>query len=211
LAARVCAEARLVNAGQSCIAAKRFIVVESVRTEFEERLVAEFEAARVGDPLEESTTMGPLARADLRLELHAQVTRAIAGGAACLLGGRLPMGPGFYYPPTLLTDVGAGMEVFDTETFGPVASIVAARDETEAVDLANHSSFGLGAAVFTRDIERGLHLAARHLEAGNCFVNAPVRSDPRLPFGGIRDSGWGRELGEFGQRAYVNVKSVVAP
>lgn len=209
LAARVCAEARLVNSGQSCIAAKRFVVVESVQREFEDRLVAEFRKARVGDPHAEDTTVGPLARSDLRAEVHSQVARAVASGASCLLGGRIPNGSGWFFPPTILTDVTPGMAVFDEETFGPVAAITAARDEVEAIDLANQSSFGLGAAVFTRDVEHGLDLAVRRLEAGNCFVNAQVRSDPRLPFGGIRDSGWGRELGTIGLRAFVNIKSVV--
>jgi succinate-semialdehyde dehydrogenase/glutarate-semialdehyde dehydrogenase len=183
LAARICAEARLTNAGQSCIAAKRFIVVETVRQEFEERLVAEMATSRIGNPLEESTGMGPLARADLRAEVHSQVTRSTAAGATCLLGGRIPAGPGCFYPATVLTDVTPGMAAFDEEIFGPVAAIVSARDEVEAIDLANQTAYGLGAAVFTRDIDRGLRIAARELEAGNCFVNAQVRSDPRLPSG----------------------------
>lgn len=210
LAARVCAAARLVNSGQSCIAAKRFIVLESVRAEFQERLGAEFAAARMGNPLEESTTVGPLARADLRDEVHDQVCRTVAAGATCLLGGSVPPGPGFFYPPTLLTNVAPGMAAFEEETFGPVACVVSARSETEAIDLANQSSYGLGAAVFTRDVERGLRIATRELEAGNCFVNSQVRSDARMPFGGIRDSGWGRELGPLGLRAFVNVKAVLA-
>ncbi len=207
-AARICAQARLINGGQSCIAAKRFIVVESARNEFEELLLKEFAAVRLGDPLDPSTTLGPLARADLRTELHSQVTRAISAGASCLTGGRIPEGPGFFYPPTILTDVTPGMSVFEEETFGPVASVISATSENEAIDLANRSRFGLGAALFTSNSERGAEIAARRLEAGNCFVNSGVRSDPRLPFGGIRDSGWGRELGAFGLREFVNTKTV---
>ncbi len=211
LAARVCAEARLINSGQSCIAAKRFIVVESVRREFEERLATELATARLGDPRLDDTTLGPLARADLREELHHQVTRSLHQGATCLLGGKSPAGPGYFYPPTLLSDVTPGMAVFDEETFGPVAAVTTARDESEALDLANCSTFGLGAAIFTADVARGIDLATRRLEAGNCAINSAVRSDPRLPFGGIKDSGYGRELGTFGLREFVNVKTVCAP
>jgi succinate-semialdehyde dehydrogenase/glutarate-semialdehyde dehydrogenase len=208
LAARVSAQSRLLNSGQSCIAAKRFVVVESVRAEFEDRLAAELAAAVVGDPRDPATTVGPLARTDLRDDLHAQVTRTIDAGAACVLGGHLPSGPGAFYPPTLLTGVRPGMPAFDEETFGPVAAVTVARDETEAIELANRSSFGLGAAVFTQDLERGEALATHALEAGNCFVNTLVRSDPRLPFGGIRDSGYGRELAAFGIREFANIKTV---
>lgn len=207
-AARACAQARLLNSGQSCIAAKRFIAVESIRAEFEEQLAAELASAVVGDPRDPATTLGPLARADLREELQSQVTRSVAAGAECRLGGRPLPGTGAFYPPTLLGGVRPGMAAFDEETFGPVAAVTSARDETEAVELANRSSFGLGAALFTRDLERGEALAARALEAGNCFVNAAVRSDPRLPFGGIRDSGYGRELAAFGLREFVNLKTV---
>lgn len=207
-AARACAQARLINGGQSCIAAKRFIVIESVRRDFQDLLLAEFAAVRSGDPLDESTTLGPMARGDLRAELHSQVSQTIAAGATCLTGGGLPEGPGFFYPPTILSNVVPGMPAFDEETFGPVASIVSAQTQSEAVELANRSRFGLGAAVFTSDAEHGAEIAARHLEAGNCFVNCGVRSDPRLPFGGIRESGWGRELGAFGLREFVNIKTV---
>lgn len=211
MAAQACAEARLVNGGQSCIAAKRFIVLESVRPAFEEYLAEAFAAVRSGDPLDEATTLGPLARSDLRAELHSQVTRSIGAGATCLAGGRLPSGPGWYYPPTLLTDVVPGMPVFDEETFGPVAAIVSAHTESEAIELANRSSYGLGAAIFSSDTDRAMEIATHRLEAGCCFVNGAVRSDPRLPFGGIKDSGWGRELGAFGMLEFVNVKTIAAP
>ena len=208
LAARTCAASRLINAGQSCIAAKRFVVLEPVRAEFTERFVAAMLARTLGDPRTE-VDLGPLARADLRDALHAQVRRSLERGARLLLGGELPRGPGFFYPPTVLTDVAPGQPAYEEELFGPVAAILAARDEAHAVRLANDTSFGLGAAVFTRDVERGLRLAREELHAGSVFVNDFVRSDPRLPFGGIRDSGFGRELASFGLREFVNVKTIV--
>ena len=208
LAAETCVASRLLNSGQRCIAAKRFIVVDAVRTRLEELFVAKMKARRMGDPMDEGTDIGPLARHDLRDALHRQVTRSVAGGARVLLGATVPPGPGAYYPATVLTDVGKGMPAFDEELFGPVAAIVAVPDEAAAVRAANDSAYGLGAAVFTRDGARGERLAAGALEAGSCFVNALVKSDPRLPFGGIKDSGYGRELSSFGIREFVNVKTV---
>jgi succinate-semialdehyde dehydrogenase/glutarate-semialdehyde dehydrogenase len=207
-AAATCVKSRLINAGQSCIAAKRFIVVEPLRAEFERRFVEGMKAAIVGDPMEPRTTVGPLARHDLRDDLHAQVQRSIEKGARCLLGGEVPDGPGAYYPPTVLTDVKPGMPAYDEELFGPVAAIIAVRDEAEAIRVANDTNFGLGAAIFTRDLARGERIAAQDIEAGSCFVNTFVRSDPRLPFGGVKESGYGRELSHFGIREFVNIKTV---
>lgn len=207
-AAEICAASRLINSGQSCIAAKRFIVIESVRQAFEERLVAAMAKARMGDPRLEETTVGPQARGDLRAEVHRQTRESIAQGARVLLGAELPEGPGFFYPPSVLTDVRPGMPAFDEEVFGPVAAITSARDEDEAIELANRSVYGLGGAVFTRDLERGREIAEKHLHAGACFVNALVRSDPRLPFGGVGDSGYGRELARNGILEFVNIKTV---
>jgi succinate-semialdehyde dehydrogenase/glutarate-semialdehyde dehydrogenase len=207
-AAEACAAARLVNGGQSCIAAKRFVVVEAVLERFTELLVERVRSRRMGDPLEEGVDVGPQARRDLRDELHAQVEASVAGGARPLLGCQVPEGPGAFYPPSVLAGVRPGMRAFDEELFGPVAAVVPARDEADAIRLANHTVFGLGAAVFTRDRERGERIARHELAAGSCFVNAFVRSDPRLPFGGIRESGYGRELGVFGIREFVNVKTV---
>ena len=207
-AASTCATARLINSGQSCIAAKRFIVVDAVREAFEEKFLAAMSAAKMGDPMEEDTLVGPQARNDLREELHDQVIRSVAAGARCILGGEIPAGPGAYYPPTILTDVVPGMPAYEEELFGPVASVIPVKDEAEAIRVANDTVFGLGAAVFTRDIEKGTRIAAEELEAGACFVNAFVRSDPRLPFGGVKESGYGRELSPFGILEFVNIKTV---
>ena len=206
-AAVICASSRLINNGQSCIAAKRFIVVESVRARFEELFVGHLAKQVMGDPLVERTTLGPLARVALRDELHQQVTESVRLGARLLCGGAIPDGPGAFYPPTALADVKKGMPVYDQETFGPVAAIIGAEDEAQAIAVANDTVFGLGAAVFTRDLARGERIAAQ-LEAGCCFVNDFVRSDPRLPFGGVKESGYGRELSSFGLREFVNIKTV---
>jgi succinate-semialdehyde dehydrogenase/glutarate-semialdehyde dehydrogenase len=208
VAAEICTRGRLVNSGQSCIAAKRFIVVGSVRERFERSFVERMAAKRMGDPLREDVDIGPQARKDLRDALHGQVQRSIAKGARCLLGGSVPDGPGAFYPPTVLTDVGKGMPAFDEELFGPVAAIIAARDERHAIDLANDSSFGLGGAVITRDRVRGERIAADEMESGCVFVNDNVKSDVRLPFGGVKESGYGRELSGYGIREFVNIKTV---
>jgi succinate-semialdehyde dehydrogenase/glutarate-semialdehyde dehydrogenase len=208
LAAKVCTKGRLVNGGQSCIAAKRFIVVEKVRSEFEQRFVQQMTAIRQGDPLSMDTEIGPLARHDLRDALHGQVVRSIQRGARRLLGGEIPAGPGAYYPPTVLTDVAKGMPAYDEELFGPVAAVVPVRDEAQAIAVANDSVFGLGAAVMTRDLARGERVAAELIEAGCVFINEAVRSDPRLPFGGVKDSGYGRELSSYGIKEFVNIKTV---
>ena len=203
-----CVTSRLINNGQSCVAAKRFIVVEAIRDEFTERFVDLMKAKSVGDPMDESVDVGPMARTDLRDELHLQVGQSVAAGATVRSGGEVPDGPGAFYTPTVLTNVRPGQPARDDELFGPAAAIIGARDEADALRIANGSIFGLGAAVFTRDIERGERIARDELEAGVCFVNAFVKSDPRLPFGGVKASGYGRELANFGIREFVNIKTV---
>ena len=207
-AAEVCAFSRLLNSGQSCVCAKRFIVVRSVLKEFERAFVARMAARRTGDPADPATEVGPLARADLRDALHAQVRRSVERGARVLLGGGPLAGPGFFYAPTVLTGVRPGMPAFDEELFGPVAAIIAVRDAAEAVRMANRSAFGLGASVFTRSRVRARRIA-HELETGAVFINDFVRSMPELPFGGVKESGYGRELGQWGARAFVNVKTIV--
>jgi succinate-semialdehyde dehydrogenase/glutarate-semialdehyde dehydrogenase len=208
IAVKSCVASRLINAGQSCIAAKRFIVVESRRSEFTDRFVAAMQAKKMGDPANADTDLGPQARHDLRDELHEQVLSSIEKGAKLLLGGEIPNNAGAFYPPTVLTDVRSGMPAYDDELFGPVAAIISAVDEDDAIRIANDSVFGLGAAVFTQDLAKGERIAATQLEAGCCFVNTFVKSDQRLPFGGIKESGFGRELGHLGIREFVNVKTV---
>lgn len=202
LAAGVCATARLVNAGQSCVAAKRFIVVEKIRAVFEEKLAARMSAL--------APSLGPLARADLRADLHAQVRKSVRLGARLLLGGHLPpkKSPGFFYPATILSGVRPGMPACDEELFGPVAAVISARDEADALRIANDTPYGLGAAIFSRNTRRARELARRHLDAGMVFINSQVVSHSALPFGGTKDSGLGRELGEFGVRAFVNIKTL---
>ncbi|MFW6050974.1 MAG: NAD-dependent succinate-semialdehyde dehydrogenase [Myxococcota bacterium] len=207
-AVETCVASRMLNSGQSCIAAKRFVVVRSVHEEFQRRMVERMGRIVPGDPLDEDTTCGPQAREDLRDDLHRQVRESVEAGARLLLGGEVPDRPGAWYPPTVLGDVRPGMPAYEEELFGPVASILVAEDEDDAVRIANDSRYGLGAAIFTADRERGERIARDRLEAGNCFVNALVRSDPRLPFGGIKDSGYGRELGALGILEFVNTKTV---
>jgi succinate-semialdehyde dehydrogenase / glutarate-semialdehyde dehydrogenase len=206
-AVATCVASRLINSGQSCVAAKRFICTPQLRGDVERLFTELMSQKRVGDPLD-NPDVGPQARVDLRDELHRQVTTSIARGARALVGGTVPASAGAFYPPTVLTDVRKGMPAYDEELFGPVAAVIVARDEADALRVANDTTFGLGAAVFTRDLERGTRLAADELAAGNCFVNTFVRSDPRLPFGGIKQSGYGRELGVWGIREFVNVKTV---
>jgi succinate-semialdehyde dehydrogenase / glutarate-semialdehyde dehydrogenase len=208
-AAAVCAQSRLINSGQSCIAAKRFVVVEAVHDEFVELLDREMSNRTVGDPLAEVTDVGPQARHDLRDDLHRQVQASVEAGAHLVRGGLVPDGPGAFYPPTILTGVEPGMVAADEELFGPVAAVLRAGGTDEAVALANSTTFGLGAAVFTSDVALGEEIAAVRLEAGTCTVNTLVASDPRLPFGGIGESGYGRELGREGIREFTNVKTVV--
>lgn len=207
-AAELCTKSRLINSGQSCIAAKRFIVDAKVHDEFVELMKQEMEKISQGDPLKDGVDIGPMARSDLRDELHEQVARSVEKGANCILGGKIPEGPGAFYPPTILTNVRPGMPAYEEELFGPVASIIKVDSLKEAITIANSTSFGLGSGVFTKNLKEGERIATEELEAGSSFVNDFVKSDPRLPFGGIKESGFGRELSEFGIREFVNIKTV---
>jgi len=203
-----CMIGRFLNTGQSCIAAKRFIVIESILNEFRTKLLEAMKTQKWGDPFDEDVNIGPMVNILSRDEVHEQVTASIEKGADLLVGGIIPDVEGAFYPATLLDNVRPGMPAFDDEIFGPVASIISVNNEEEAIQLANQTSFGLGGAVFTKDIERGEKIAANDIEAGCCFVNDFVRSDPRLPFGGIKESGYGRELSEAGIREFTNMKTV---
>ena len=207
-AAQCIVTSRLNNVGQSCIAAKRIIVIESVREALTKAILTEMNRYTEGDPLEPQTTLGPIAREDLRTILHEQVCQSQELGVRVLTGGVMPHGPGFYYPKTLLTNVKPGTPAFDEELFGPVLSIISAKDEQEAIKLANQSNYGLGGAIFTQDLKRGEAIATHDIETGTCFINGFVSSDPRLPFGGIKQSGYGRELSREGQLEFVNMKTI---
>ncbi len=198
---------RFLNAGQSCIAAKRFICVEAIADRFVEAFTVAIEALRPGDPSDPATTLAPMARHDLRDELHRQVGDSIAAGAVARTGCRPLDGDGAYYAPSLLDRVVPGMPAFDEELFGPVAAVIRVADADAAVAVANASDYGLGGSVWTRDTDRGEALA-RRIESGAVFVNGLVKSDPRLPFGGVKASGYGRELSRLGLHEFLNIKTV---
>ena len=208
LAAHSIVTSRLNNSGQVCIAAKRVIAIKSIKEKLLKKIIHYMSLVKMGDPLDPKINLGPLAREDLREALHKQVEKSIKQGAKLLLGGIIPEGDGFYYPPTLLVDVNPGMPAFDEELFGPVIAVIDVDDERAAIDYANKTKYGLGAAVFTKDLKKGEHIATKEIEAGVCFVNSFVVSDPRLPFGGTKSSGYGRELSEEGILEFVNIKTV---
>lgn len=208
-AAQICITARLNNAGQSCIAAKRLIIVESVLESFQDCLLHYLQDYHFGDPLDSQTRLGPLSRSDLRINVHEQVQQSVQQGAKLLRGGFIPERTGFYYPPTVLSHVMPGMVAFDEEIFGPVFALISAKNEEEAISLANHTRFGLSASVFSKNIKKAEYIAQKKIQAGTCGVNSLIASDPRLPFGGIKHSGFGKELGIEGLLAFMNVKTVV--
>ena len=206
--AKIAATARMVNGGQSCIAGKRFIVVRAVLEQFERALTNAMRGYAIGDPAKEGAKLGPMQSIKARDDIHAQVNESVRKGARLLLGGTVSDRPGAWYPATVLTNVLPGQPAHDEEVFGPVAAIIAAEDEADAIRIANASEFGLGSGVLTGDLDRGRRIAAVELEAGMSFVNENVRSDPRMPFGGVKHSGYGRECSAFGIREFVNIKSV---
>jgi succinate-semialdehyde dehydrogenase/glutarate-semialdehyde dehydrogenase len=207
-ASDICVNSRLINGGQSCIAAKRFIVVEPIYNEFEELFIQKMKAKKMGDPFNPENDLGPQAKTNLRDKLHKQVIKSLETGAKVLLGGEIPKSKGAFYPPTLLSNVFPGMPAYEEEIFGPVAAFIKVKDDEEGIRTANKTSFGLGAAVFTNNSERGERIAKERLIAGCCFVNDFVKSDPRLPFGGVKESGFGRELSFIGIKEFVNIKTV---
>jgi len=207
-AAETCVNSRLINSGQSCIAAKRFIVIESVSEKFQSLVLDKLKKKKLGDPWDKDTDVGPMARIDLMANLHNQVQDSVDKGAKCLLGGEISEGKGAFYPITLLTNVKPGMPAYEEELFGPVAVIIDVKTKEEAIRIANDTAYGLGAAIFTNSDEQGEKIATDELDAGCCFVNDLVKSDPRLPFGGIKSSGFGRELGPYGIKEFVNIKTV---
>lgn len=208
IAVEIAVRGRLVNSGQSCIAAKRFVVVKPVYKEFERRFTEQMKKATYGDPMDEKSKIGPMARTDLRDQLHEQVKKSVAKGARILCGGFIPDGPGAYYPPTVLSKVKKGMPAYDEELFGPVAALIEAKNEKDAMRIANDTIYGLGGGIISKNRAKAEKLAANELQAGSCFVNDYVHSDPHLPFGGIKQSGYGRELGSFGIHEFVNIKTV---
>jgi len=199
--------ARILNAGQSCISAKRFIVVETALKRFEQDHTKQMQELKIGDPLAEDTQVGAMARMDLLEELNEQVQQSIKLGARLLCGGKKAERPGVFYLPTVLTDVKKGMPVYEQETFGPVSAIIPVKDASEAVEVANDSIFGLGGSIWSKDIKKAESIA-RQIETGSVFINSFTKSDPRLPFGGIKKSGYGRELSHYGIKEFVNIKTI---
>ncbi|WP_179019547.1 NAD-dependent succinate-semialdehyde dehydrogenase [Winogradskyella forsetii] len=209
LAVKTCVQGRIYNNGETCIAAKRFIVVEAIYDDFRDAFVKAMKDLKVGDPTEDATDMGPMARKDLREKLHKQVEKSISNGAKVLCGGEMPDGEGYYYPATVLESVSSGQPAYDDELFGPVAALIKAKDEDDAMRIANDSRFGLGGGIFSTDIERATKLAENHFDTGMVFINKFGLADPNMPFGGVKNSGFGREHGGFGMKEFVNAKSIM--
>ena len=207
-AVETCTQARLVNNGETCVAAKRFIVVDSVYDEFRKRIVEKFEGTKSGDPMDDSSDIGPLARKDLQEKLHEQVEDSVKKGATIAVGGELPEGKSSYYPATILENVEKGQPAYDDELFGPVASLIRAKDQDDAMRIANDSRYGLGGAIFSKDEEKAIRLASEQFDTGMVYINGYGLANPALPFGGVKNSGYGREHGGFGIKEFVNIKAV---
>lgn len=208
VAVETCTQARLVNNGETCVAAKRFIVVDSVYDEFRDRIVKKFETQKAGDPMDDSSDLGPLARKDLQEKLHEQVEESVSKGATIATGGQLPEGKGSFYPATILENVEKGQPAYDDELFGPVASLIRAKDQDDALRIANDSRYGLGGAIFSKDEEKAIRLAREEFDTGMVYINGYGLANPALPFGGVKNSGHGREHGGFGIKEFVNIKAV---
>ena len=208
LAVQTCTLARLINNGETCVAAKRFIVVDSLYDEFRKRIVEEFASKKAGDPMDDSSDLGPLARKDLQEKLHAQVEESVSKGATISVGGKLPEGKGSFYPATILENVEKGQPAYDDELFGPVASLIRAKDQDDALRIANDSRYGLGGAIFSKDEDKAIRLANEEFDTGMVYINGYGLANPALPFGGVKNSGHGREHGGFGIKEFVNIKGV---
>jgi len=208
-AVKMCVMGRVYNNGETCVAAKRFIVVDALYDAFKDAFVEAMKAVKTGDPFEEEFGLGPMAREDLRSDLHEQVEESVKKGAKILCGGEIPDGKGYYYPATVLGDVEPGQPAYDDELFGPVASLIHAKDQDDAMRIANDSRFGLGGAIFSKDVKKATELASKHFDTGMVFINGFGLATPNMPFGGVKDSGYGREHGGFGIREFVNAKAIV--
>ena len=208
LAAEVCAKARIYNNGQTCVAAKRFIVADSAYNAFKEKFVSLMESMELGDPTNSDTDLGPIARKDLREELHDKVTKSVENGAKILCGGEIPNTKGYFYPSTVLDNVKPGQPAYSDELFGPVASLIKAKDNEDAMRIANDSKFGLGGGIFSKNEEKALELAKNHFDTGMIHINSYGLAYPNMPFGGVKDSGYGREHGGFGVREFINAKAI---
>ena len=209
LAVKTCVQGRVYNNGETCVAAKRFIVVDKVYDKFKKAFVEQMSNVKAGDPTKEDSDIGPMARKDLRDELHEQVEESVKKGAKILCGGKMPEGDGFFYPATILDELKPGMPAYDDELFGPVASLIKAKDAEDAMDIANSSRFGLGGGIFSKDEEKARELAKNHFDTGMVFINSFGLAKPNMPFGGVKDSGYGREHGGFGLHEFVNVKAIM--
>ncbi|WP_198329345.1 NAD-dependent succinate-semialdehyde dehydrogenase [Psychrobacter cibarius] len=208
LAVETCTQARLINNGETCVAAKRFIVVDSLYDDFRERIVKKFADAKSGDPMDDGSDLGPLARKDLQEKLHEQVEDSVAKGATIAVGGQLPEGKGSFYPATILENVEKGQPAYDDELFGPVASLIRAKDQDDALRIANDSRYGLGGAIFSKDEDKAIRLAREEFDTGMVYINGYGLANPALPFGGVKNSGHGREHGGFGIKEFVNIKGL---
>jgi len=207
-AVKWCVKGRVYNNGETCVAAKRFIVVDKVYEQFKEAFVEQMKSLKAGDPTSEDSDLGPMARKDLREELHEQVEDSVKKGAAVLCGGNIPDGDGYYYPATVLANVKPGQPAYDDELFGPVASLIKAKDDEDAMRIANDSRFGLGGGIFSEDVDKAVELASKHFDTGMVFINSFGLAQPNMPFGGVKNSGYGREHGGFGLKEFVNTKAI---
>jgi len=208
-AVEMCIQGRVINNGETCVAAKRFVIVDSVYDEFRDKFVAQCKKLKVGDPTNENTDLGPMAREDLRDELHEQVKKSLENGATLSLGGEIPDSDGYFYPVTVLENVSPGMPAYDDELFGPVASLIRARDDKQAMEVANDSRYGLGGGIFSTDTDKAIALAKDEFDTGMVNINGYSLAQPNLPFGGVKDSGYGREHGGYGMREFVNIKTIM--